>query len=85
MKNAAPIVVTAVLALAIAAIVASSGASVARTAKPATWNIFVPRGCETQALAWTKGRTRLDELPVQDFLKLKTEIEGCGGRVALAK
>jgi hypothetical protein len=50
----------------------------------ATWNLYVPQACAKQALIWTNGREHFDDMPLREFLKLKTEIEGCGGKIALA-
>ena len=58
--------------------------TIAPTSTSANWNVFVPKECANDALGWTSGKSHFADMPIADFLKLKREVEGCGGRVALA-
>jgi len=64
---------------------ASNRASEKQTVKHVVWNLYVPQNCAKQALIWTRGREHFDDMSLPDFLKLKSEIEGCGGKIGLAE
>ena len=64
---------------------ASNRASQNSVGHIAVWNLYVPQSCAKQALIWTQGREHFDNMPLSEFLKLKSEIEGCGGKIGLAE
>ena len=79
-------IIAVVLGLMVLVAWASNGKSAApKPGRDAAWDIMVPPSCAKQALAWMGGNAHLNDYPVQEFLKLKTKIEGCGGHVALAQ
>lgn len=70
-------------ALMICAMVEAGRTPEPHSATPAVWDVNVPKSCYGRALVFTGGKSALNNVPIQDFLKLKSQIEACGGSVSL--
>lgn len=42
-----------------------------------TYNIYIPQSCAKRVMEFTHGKSRIEEMPAQDFVNLKHLIEGC--------
>lgn len=61
-----------------------------RLAAPARlgeYQIFIPQSCVPKVMAFTHGKSRIEEMPVQDFLNLKNLVESkdCGGKMKMVE
>ena len=56
-------------------------------ARPGEYLIHIPQACGPKIMEMTHGKSRIDEMPVQDFLNLKRFVESpaCGGKMTLVE